>query len=454
MHISRNAFTNLASSMIGFGVVIGLGFPFAVLAAGVPASVALTPGFLAFTVAAGCLVGGVNILLARLLVRPKLRLMAHQMHEVEEGLKHATYTGDWTNCDPDECALPVDSEDEFGEAAAAFNRLLRALAESHTVEERITDFTNAMSAELDVQAICRAAIDCFRRDLGATGVAIIGGLGGGLEVLASHGLTDPGALVETDLVRHAIRSLRTDSMSMPEHLVIDAAVARLKPQHVIVYPLVLESTAIGAVVLASSGEVPRSAQALGPLFIRTLSVALSNALSHESMRRIAAIDGLTGLLNRRVGLDRLEHDYVGSVHRGHPIGVIMVDIDHFKQVNDDHGHLAGDAVLREVASAAAAVLRGDDYLVRYGGEEFLAVLPGAGSAQIAEIAERVRAGATAQPVTVDGVEVFVTVSAGYATTEDQRVDDAMTLVARADEALLLAKRSGRNRSVSALALTA
>jgi diguanylate cyclase (GGDEF)-like protein len=448
MRISKNAFTNLAASMIGFGVLIGLGFPFAVLAVRVPADVAISAGFFVFTVSAGILVGGVNILLARFLVRPRLTLMARRMGEVEAGLKEATYTGDWSRCNPDECELPVDSEDEFGAAAAAFNRLLHALAESHTVEMRIADFTNAMSAELDVAAICQAAIDSFREDLGAAGVAIIGESAGALEVLASYGLSDPESLIESDLVRNAVRSLAADSMSMPEHLVIDAAVARLTPQHVVVYPLVLESAAIGAVVLASSGEVPQRARALGPLFIRTLSVALSNALSHESIRRIASLDPLTGVLNRRSGLDRLHDEFLAARRRDRPLGVVMADIDHFKTVNDGHGHLVGDAVLRRVAGVVGAVLREGDFLVRYGGEEFLAVLPGAGRQVISEIAERIRAAAEEQVARIDGVDVVVTLSAGYATT-DESVDDAMDLVAMADEALLVAKRMGRNRAVAA-----
>jgi len=257
-----------------------------------------------------------------------------------------------------------------------------------------------------------------------------------LDVLASHGLSDPESLIESDLVRSAIRSLNSDSMSMPEHLVIDAAVAKLKAQNVIVYPLVIESTAIGAVVLASSSEVTPSAQALGPLFIRTLSVALSNALSHESVRRIASVDGLTGVANRRAGLTRLEQEFRKSQRSEQPLGVIMVDIDHFKKVNDRHGHLAGDAVLREVAGAVSDVLRKGDFLIRYGGEEFLAVLPGAGSSAIEVIAERIR------------------VSAGFGTTEDLAADEAMHLVAMADEALLIAKRTGRNRAIAALPLSA
>ena len=454
MRISKNAFTNLAGSMIGFGVAIGIAFPFAVLGVGVRWSVAMSPLFFAFTITAGILVGGFNILLAAYLVRPRLRLMAQRMGEVEEGLKQATYSGDWTRCDPDECSLPVESDDEFGEAAESFNRLLHALAESHQVEMRIAEFTSAMSAQLDVSSICRAAIETFRRDLGAAGVAILGDENGELSILASHGINDPSTLVDSDLVRSAVRSLQPDEMEIPDHLVIDAAVARLQAQRVVVYPLVIETTAVGAVVLACSEQAPATATALGPLLIRTLSVALSNALSHENIRRIASIDGLTGVLNRREGLELLDREFDLAARRGTPLGVVMADIAHFKAVNDEHGHLAGDAVLRTVAAAVSGVLRKNDFLIRYGGEEFLAVLPGAGAGVIATIAERIREAVEDQVVRADGTGVTVTLSAGYSTTDDQPARTAMALVSRADEALFAAKEAGRNRAVSALALIA
>ena len=449
MRISKNAFTNLAASMIGFGVLIGLAFPFAVLPVGVPSSLALSPVFFSFTVIAGVLVGAVNIFLARLLVRPRLTLMARRMGEVEAELTEATYTGDWSRCDPQRCGLPVDSADEFGTAGAAFNRLLLALSESHKVETRLSEFTSAMSAELDVKAICQAAIASFRRDLGAAGVAIIGGTGETLEVLASHGLDTPELLVESDLVRNAIRSLKADSMSLPEHLVIDAAVAKMRVQHVIVHPLVLKSTAIGAVVLAASSEVPASAQSLGPLFVRTLTVALANAQSHEQIRRIASLDPLTGVLNRRAGLARLEQEFKRAELRERPLGVIMVDIDHFKRVNDVHGHLTGDVVLKNTADAVSSALRRDDFLIRYGGEEFLVVLPGGAAADVHVIAERIRAAAQKQLVDVGGAEISTTISAGSCSTDALGARDAMDLIARADEALLAAKATGRNRVVAA-----
>ena len=178
-------------------------------------------------------------------------------------------------------------------------------------------------------------------------------------------------------------------MSLPEHLVIDAAVAKMRVQHVIVHPLVLKSTAIGTVVLAASSECRREPQSLGPLFVRTLTVALANAQSHEGIRRIASLDPLTGVLNRRAGWPVSIRSSAAEL-RGHPLGVIMVDIDHFKRVNDVHGHLTGDVVLKNTADTVSSALRRDDFLIRYGGEEFLAVLPGAAAADVHVIAERIR----------------------------------------------------------------
>jgi diguanylate cyclase (GGDEF)-like protein len=400
---------------------------------------------------AGILVGGVIILLAAWLVRPRLRLLAERMAEVEAGVKEATYTGDWTKCDPARCEIPVDSTDEFGAAATAFNRLIHALAQSHRVETRLAHFTQAMSAELDVEAICQAAIDSFRQDLGAAGVAIIGNASGRLRILASHGLSRPKTLLESDLVRRAIRSLDTDSMAIPEHLVIDAAVAKVSPRHVLVFPLVVHGEATGAVVLASPESPAPGTQALGALFIRTLSVALANAQSHESIQRIASIDPLTGVYNRRFGLSRLQDEFTESRKSGRDLAVVMVDIDHFKAINDTHGHVAGDAVLAAIAGILRGVLRKGDLLVRYGGEEFLAMLPGAGREQAGNIAERVRSAVAERPLSVGSAEIRPTVSVGFATTAVHRVLGEMDLVALADDALYRAKASGRNRSVEATA---
>ncbi len=446
---SRNAFVRLAVAMLGFGIAIGIVFPFAVRSVGVSSEVAMSPLFFLFTTLAGMVVGGVNILLARMLVRPKLRLLASRMTQVEEGVTEATYTGDWSKCDPATCSLPDSSDDEFGEAAGAFNRLIVALADSHEVQERLSSFTQAMSSELEVADLAAAALIHFRRDLGATAMAVIGYAEGEFGLLASHALEEPDHVLGSDLVRKALNTLEPEHFSFAEGFVIDAGVARVRPKAVSVYPLHVQSAAIGAVVLAYASPPAPATIALAPILMGTFAVALSNALTHRNIQRLAALDPLTGLFNRRFGLGRLHEEYVRSVRSGHPLGVVMIDIDHFKRFNDTHGHVVGDAMLKAVAGEARAALREGDILLRYGGEELLAVLPGAGYDDSSGIAERIRRLVESTVIESGNRNLGVTVSTGFGSTAHLAVEGEMDLVERADLALYEAKRAGRNRTAAA-----
>jgi diguanylate cyclase (GGDEF)-like protein/PAS domain S-box-containing protein len=181
----------------------------------------------------------------------------------------------------------------------------------------------------------------------------------------------------------------------------------------------------------------------GLVYARSTDVTERKANQEErealivEVQTMARSDALTGLPNRRVLDDLLPRDMARALRAESPLCLAIVDIDHFKAYNDTHGHLAGDTVLRDCAAAWDSQLRGEDTILRFGGEEFLVVLPDCAPADAAEIVERLRA------ATPDGQ----TCSAGLAQWRPgESVDD---LVARADEALYLAKESGRNRLISA-----
>jgi len=159
----------------------------------------------------------------------------------------------------------------------------------------------------------------------------------------------------------------------------------------------------------------------------------------------AATDALTGLSNRR-SLDQLLDAWVGGPRANRrSLALLMLDIDHFKSVNDRHGHAVGDATLKAFAERVRAQLRADDRCARYGGEEFVVLLPGASQEKAQEIAERLRAAVAAQPL-VDTPRIANTVSIGVAWMAEG--DDAEALLKRADAALYRAKEGGRNRVVS------
>ena len=177
---------------------------------------------------------------------------------------------------------------------------------------------------------------------------------------------------------------------------------------------------------------------------RVLELQAGLLEAHEALRHHATTDHLTGLWNRRIILEQLDHE-LNRVRRDHgSVSVGMVDIDHFKMVNDTWGHAAGDAVLRATADMLKAEVREYDGVGRYGGEEFLLVLPGCDVDQSPNVAERVRQRVAATPIVVGADAIPVSVSIGLATTGTSGFN-ASTLLAAADEALYRAKAGGRNR---------
>jgi len=164
----------------------------------------------------------------------------------------------------------------------------------------------------------------------------------------------------------------------------------------------------------------------------------------EANRRLAEqamTDDLTGLANRRHGERQLEREIALAVRKGNDLGLVRVDIDHFKAINDEHGHQAGDRVLREVARRLGDAVRGGDLLARWGGDEFVAILPSTDRAGALRAAERLRAAVAESPVGVDEIATAVTVSVGWAHWIGDTPGD---LLARADQALYAAKDAGRN----------
>ena len=162
----------------------------------------------------------------------------------------------------------------------------------------------------------------------------------------------------------------------------------------------------------------------------------------ERLEALLFEDPLTKLSNRRFILTQLAAAVSAARRHSRALSVAIVDIDHFKAVNDEHGHAAGDRVLAAVASSMREHLRAEDQLGRLGGEEFLALLPDAGARAAATTAEKLRTEVAALAVDLEGSELAVTISAGWAAWEGESPEE---LLRRADEALYAAKRGGRDR---------
>lgn len=189
------------------------------------------------------------------------------------------------------------------------------------------------------------------------------------------------------------------------------------------------------------GEIIR----LGLMVLRYYERQSLEAALHDRVYRMATIDAGTEVFNRRALFDTLKREITASRRHGRPLSVVCVDLDHFKEVNDTHGHAAGDAVLREVAQGLRAGLQGSGAVGRLGGEEFVLVLPNTPLDAARDLAERTRAAIEARVHAVGtGATHRQTISAGVATLVDTMVD-ADALLAAADAMLYASKRGGRNR---------
>lgn len=170
------------------------------------------------------------------------------------------------------------------------------------------------------------------------------------------------------------------------------------------------------------------------------------AAYHEEIYRMSIMDGLTGVHNKRYFLELMERELATSVRQQTPLSLIMVDIDHFKKINDHHGHLAGDFVLKELARIVMGRIRRDEVFARYGGEEFSIILPETGLEGARALAEGLREKIESSRFVFQGDSIPVTISIGVALLTDTD-KTSLDLIRAADAKLYEAKRGGRNKVV-------
>jgi diguanylate cyclase (GGDEF)-like protein len=445
MRLTRKVFHDLAIWMVGFGLLIGATFPFFAVMLDVPRSTALTTTFFAACLAAGALAGLINYGLAHWVVGLRLRILGSSMHHVEQNLVSMTYSSDNLQCTPENCLIVVDSEDEIGENARAFNRLVATLTTSMQTQAAVRSFSEMLTSELEIENLAKHALHQFFEHTGAAGGLILCECEGELMVAASLGLREPQVIVTSDHVQAVVRTGEKLILTIPEGVRIEGVVTDFRPQEVIVFPIIYKSVPLGVLVLATGYTFNADHRTRIDLFLHGLGLALNNALAHDRLQRLAALDPLTGVYNRRFGLGRLHEEFSRAVRAHSPMGVLMLDIDHFKSVNDTYGHMVGDRLLKSVCGLARSSLREGDVLLRYGGEEFLVVLPAASTDDLRFVGERIRKFIEDSVMSEGEKSVRVTLSVGGASYPNQNVGNGDELIQLADEALYRAKESGRNR---------
>ena len=178
-----------------------------------------------------------------------------------------------------------------------------------------------------------------------------------------------------------------------------------------------------------------------------ISMTVSNAILYEKTKKLAVTDGLTGISNRPNMEQTLRSEFERSMRYGAPLSVVLLDVDHFKVVNDTYGHQKGDEILVAVASLLKKFCRANDIAARYGGEEFLMILPQSSAQGAFKIAERVREEMMKLNFTDQESNFNVTTSCGVAELDRDDMKSADQLISAADHALYEAKNSGRNKTI-------
>jgi diguanylate cyclase (GGDEF)-like protein len=220
-----------------------------------------------------------------------------------------------------------------------------------------------------------------------------------------------------------------------------------EPHAAMALPILVDEQVVAVLMVSRIGmdrtfsELERG---IADLLTAQVAIALQNADLHARVADSALRDPLTGLLNRRYFDEAVQTVHASARRSGDPLSLIVLDLDHFSSVNNEHGHSVGDSVLRRVARSIKTAVRESDVVVRYGGEEFVVITPGTDDEGAVEIAERIRQAVGRSSVEpVDGRIIPITISAGVACLVDE--PDGHSLFRAADSALLAAKRSGRNR---------
>jgi diguanylate cyclase (GGDEF)-like protein len=211
-------------------------------------------------------------------------------------------------------------------------------------------------------------------------------------------------------------------------------------------PLKFQEELEGVLIFASAelGKFTSYQKEILDILVNQALAQISNAILHEKVERASLTDGLTGLFNHRHFQERLSLELKRSLRQGQPVSLLLLDIDHFKRLNDDYGHPFGDEVLIGISAKLSHLARDIDLVARYGGEEFVVVLGNTGRRDCRKVAERIRKEVEALSFDYEGEAVKATVSVGGATVpEDGKAKEE--LIRHADQALYQSKHSGRNR---------
>ena len=301
--------------------------------------------------------------------------------------------------------------------------------------ERLIAFWQALTQSLDLDAI-RDTAELYLSELsgGEHGWMVSGMDGDWHVVIGPQTITIDGQ--DVSVVELATEALHSSGlMARPDGI---------EHRGQVCFPMIAAGSTLGAVGFAADPErMPHARRVVVGAAAALLAVSVRSVQLLQAVREASLRDALTGCVNRGHALEVISAELQRARRSRHPVSMIMLDVDRFKRVNDRYGHLCGDAVLAEVGARIRAALRGSDLKCRYGGEEFLLLLPETPLEGARRVAEQLRRDIAALEIPWGDVRVRITSSFGIAVAAPDELDPN-GLIARADQALYRAKREGRD----------
>lgn len=448
--ITRSVLRNLLISMLAFGLVVGLIFPpFARVV--LQTEKAYSPLFIIMCVIAGLIVGGANYVIFNIVVSKELTVIQGGMNHINENISEIEVME--SNC-LDDCTLDVNSADIIGEISQSFNDMAFEIFKRLELEGETRQLNTELMQSVELEDVAQTILLKISDVLQAKAGLIYGGAADEMHLYAHFGIDAESAhkTLHPESFGPIEKSLKSGEVEQYaqtdgwEWFSQSTPLGNFHPGSVVIIPLMDKQKPVGLVVLACGKSTIDEKQRKSIQALRSFAAPnLDNSILHKRISDLAAIDELTGILNRRFGMRRLKEEFSRSTRHGAPISAVMMDIDHFKDFNDSFGHNAGDVVLKMVANTIQENIRMEDMACRYGGEEFLIGLSGAGMNDSAVIIERIRRAIETNHVTWGGKQLNVTISSGIATYPVVRASVCEELITSADQALYAAKDFGRNQ---------
>jgi two-component system cell cycle response regulator len=448
--VKRSVFRSLMWSMLAFGLSIGFIFPlFARIVLNTER--AFSPVFLILCITAGLIVGSANFFLFKIVVSREIARVVTGMKHVLHSVAAAENTGEGCN----NCQISVTSNDAIGEIQCSFNNMTDAISRRLHMENASRSLHSQLSTSVELNEISKHILMVMASVIESKAGILYGDLGDSYEILTSFGVDLTEQVPQKINLRqgplnHAMQSgqilpisPRRDGL---EWIQLSTPLGQFRPQNITLIPLMTKERAVGLALIASDRDLITAQQFEILETLRSHAAPyLKNSILHRKMKDLAAIDDLTRILNRRFGVLRLKEEFSRSTRHGIPISVMMIDIDHFKNFNDNFGHDAGDEILKMVAKTIENDIRSGDVACRFGGDEFMVIVPGTGQKDAIRLAERLRRNVEATELPYGQQILSGTLSIGIATWPMNSISISDELYNAADKALYFAKNAGKNR---------